>query len=99
MPMSVMTSAIHSEILVRKPVASSRGSITATLQTLKKSCIVAPAKANRNSFVRRRNPSEARVLVTVVPMLAPMIIGTASSSDSDPAPTSPTIVDVVTDDD
>jgi hypothetical protein len=33
-------------------------------------------------------PSAASVLVTVVPMLAPMIIGTASSSGRVPAPTS-----------
>jgi hypothetical protein len=44
-------------------------------------------------------PSEASVLVTVVPMLAPMIIGTASGSVRVPAPTSPTIVAVDTDED
>ena len=39
------------------------------------------------------------MLVTVVPMLAPMIIGTAASTPNKPVPTRPTIVDVVTDDD
>ena len=39
------------------------------------------------------------VFVTVVPMLAPMIIGTAASTLMVPAATSPTIVDVDTEDD
>ena len=39
------------------------------------------------------------MLVTVVPMLAPMIIGTASGIASVPAPTKPTIVAVDTEDD
>ena len=39
------------------------------------------------------------MLVTVVPMLAPMIIGTAASTVSVPEPTSPTIVEVDTDED
>ena len=37
--------------------------------------------------------------VTVVPMLAPMIIGTAASTGNNPVPTRPTIVEVVTDED
>jgi hypothetical protein len=44
-------------------------------------------------------PSEASVLVMVVPMLAPMIIGTASSTLNVPDPTRPTMVAVETDDD
>jgi len=39
----------------------------------------------------------ARVLVTVVPMLAPMIMGTAEATPSWPDPTRPTIKAVVTD--
>jgi hypothetical protein len=39
------------------------------------------------------------VLVTVVPMFAPITIGTAYSTGSTPAPTRPTMVDVDTDDD
>ena len=38
-------------------------------------------------------------MVTVVPMFAPITIGTAVSMDRTPAPTSPTMVAVVTDDD
>ena len=39
------------------------------------------------------------MFVTVVPMFAPMIMGTAASTDRTPDPTSPTIVAVDTDDD
>jgi hypothetical protein len=66
---------------------------------LKKSCIVAAEKARRNWSGRRRLPSDASVLVTVVPMLAPMIIGTAKPTGSVPAPTSPTMVAVDTEED
>ena len=38
-------------------------------------------------------------MVTVVPILAPMIIGTANSTERDPDPTRATIVEVDTDDD
>ena len=72
---------------------------TATASKLKKSCIVAAANAFRNSSARRMLPSAANVLVTVVPMFAPMIIGTARFSGIVPAPTIPTIVAVETDDD
>ncbi len=44
-------------------------------------------------------PSDTSVLVTVVPMLAPMIIGTASSTPSAPEATRPTITDVDAEDD
>ena len=80
-------------------MASCSGRKIATVMRLKKSCIVAPAKARRNSSLRRMEPSAASVLVTVVPMLAPRIIGTAASTVSVPAPTSPTIVEVEADDD
>ena len=39
------------------------------------------------------------MFVTVVPMLAPMIIGTAVGTPIAPPPTSPTIVEVETDED
>ncbi len=39
------------------------------------------------------------MFVTVVPMFAPITIGTADATGRTPAPTSPTIVDVVTEDD
>ena len=70
-----------------------------TAMTLKKSCIVAPAKARLNSSLLRIDPSDTIVLVIVVPMLAPRIIGTAASTVSVPEPTSPTIVDVEADED
>ena len=84
---------------MRKPVASSSGKKMITVVMLKKSCIVAAAKARRNSSVRRTCPSETSVFVIVVPMFAPMIMGTAASMESTPAPTSPTSVAVVTDED
>ncbi len=60
---------------------------------------MAAPTARSNSTGRRMLPTEARVLVTLVPMLAPMIMGTASSTPTSPAATMPTIVDVLTDDD
>jgi len=44
-------------------------------------------------------PSETSVFVTVVPMFAPMTIGTAASTLSAPEATSPTITEVEADDD
>ena len=60
---------------------------------------VAAAKALLKSSPRRRYPREARMLVTVVPMLAPMIIGTASSIPTTLLATRPTITEVDTDED
>ena len=93
------TSASHSAARVRNPVLSSSGKTSATARMLKKSCMVAAAKARRNSSLRRECPSETRLLVMVVPMLAPMIMGAAISTVSVPAPTSVTSVAVVTEDD
>ena len=59
--------------------------------------MVAPAKARRNSSRRVIWAIETRVLVTEVPMLAPMMIGIAPSMVSAPAATSPTVIEVVVD--
>ena len=60
-------------------MSNSSGSKIATAITLKKSCMVAAVNASRNSSLRRTEPRATMVLVTVVPMLAPMIIGTAAA--------------------
>jgi len=44
-------------------------------------------------------PSDTSVFVTVVPMLAPITIGTASSTPITPDATRPTMIDVDADDD
>ena len=81
------------------PVISSSGRRTATAITLKKSCTVAAANARLNSAGCLMWPSDTRVLVTVVPMFAPMIIGIAASTLMPFVATSPTITDVEADDD
>ena len=81
------------------PNASSSGSRTRTLSQLKKSWTVAPAIARRNSSGRVMWPIETIVLVTVVPMLAPMMTGTAFASGSVPVATSVTTSAVVVDED
>jgi len=48
-----------------------------THSQLNMSCTVAPPKALRNWFFSPDWPMETMVLVTDVPMLAPMIIGMA----------------------
>ena len=48
-----------------------------TLSRLKKSWTVAPANALLNSSFRVMCPKETKTLVTVVPMLAPMMMGIA----------------------
>ncbi len=83
----------------RMPVSSSSGSSTATVSRLKTSWTVAAATARLNSTGRRMLPTDASVLVTLVPMLAPITIGTAAPTLSTPEATRPTIVDVVTDED
>ncbi len=81
----------------RTPVASSIGNRIRTARTLKKSCTLAAANARRNSSFRVMCPSDTMAQVTVVPMLAPMMMGTAFSIDSMPAATNPTTVEVVMD--
>ena len=81
----------------KKPVVNSSGSRIKTAIQLKKSCTVAPAKALWNSSRRVTWASETRVLVTDVPMFAPMTMGMAPSMVSAPAATRATIMDVVVD--
>ena len=66
---------------------------------MKKSWTVATLNARRNSSLRPMWASEAIVFVTVVPMLAPMINGTALATGIgfSGAATNPTIIAVVTD--
>ena len=78
---------------------SSIGSKIETAKTLKKSWTVAAANARLNSADWRTCPNETSVLVTVVPMLAPMTIGTACSTPSAPEATNPTMTEVLADDD
>ena len=66
-----------SESLYRYPDAISIGSRINTDNQLNMSWTVAPPKARRNSFFSRACPMETMVLVTLVPMLAPMTIGMA----------------------
>ena len=65
---------------------------------LNQSCTVAAANARLNSSGRPMWPRLTRVLVTVVPMLAPMTIGIATETGNPPA-TRPTIIDVTVLDD
>ena len=92
-------SVIDSAIDDNTPVANSIGSKINTASRLKKSCTVAAANARLNSSDCRIEPSDTRVFVTVVPMLAPMIIGTAASTPSAPEATSPTTTDVLAEED
>ena len=66
-----------------------------TAVMLKKSWMVAAAKARRNSRRWPMCPRLTRVLVTEVPMFAPITIGMATWMGSPPTH-SPTITDVVT---
>ena len=68
-----------------------------TVNRLKKSWTVAAAKARRNSAFRVTDPSATNVDVMVVPMLAPMMNGTALVTVSAPADTNPTTKAVVVD--
>ena len=68
-----------------------------TARRLKKSCTVEAANARRNSSPRLIWPMETIVFVTVVPILAPIIIGTAPFKLRAPELTIPTIRDVVVD--
>ena len=87
-------SLIASAVLLMMPKNTSRGNRMATASTLKKSCTVAAANARRNSLDCRMWPSDTSVLVTVVPMFAPIAIGTASSTPSLPVATRPTMIEV-----
>ena len=80
-----------------KPKAISIGNSIMTANTLKKSCTVAAAKARLNSLPRFICPMETIMLVTVVPILAPIIMGIAPPKFKAPLLTIPTIRDVVVD--
>ena len=86
------------EIFSRMPNIISSGRKMNTASKLKKSWIVALAKARLNSSLQRMWPRLTRVLVTVVPMLAPITIGIAVSTGRPPA-TKPTIIEVTVLDD
>lgn len=59
------------------PVAASTGSKISTVSQLNMSCTVAPAKALLYSFLLVIWPIDTMVLVTEVPILAPMMTGMA----------------------
>ena len=65
------------------------------VRILKKSWYVPAATARLNSFLRVMNPNETMVLVMVVPMLAPMIMGTAACNEMEPEATRATTMEVV----
>ena len=73
------------------PKKYSIGNKTKTANKLKKSCIVAAWNARLNSFPLCMCPIETNVLVTVVPIFAPIIIGTAPDNVTVPDPTIATI--------
>ncbi|CSA26628.1 Uncharacterised protein [Vibrio cholerae] len=81
------------ETFSKIPNIISRGRKISTARRLKKSWMVALAKARRNSSLQRIWPRLTRVLVTVVPILAPITIGIAVSTGNPPA-TRPTIIEV-----
>lgn len=64
------------------PVATSSGNRTMTASQLNMSWMVAAAKARRNSRRSEAWPRDTTVLVTDVPMLAPITIGMASRTRS-----------------
>ena len=66
-----------------------------TVNRLKKSCMVAPPSARLNSSFLVMWPKATSMQVTVVPMFAPMIIGTALLIESTPEATKATTIDVV----
>ena len=98
-PVATIKSVPFSAILVISPVYKSRGKSIITTNKLKKSCIVEAAKALLNSCSLLTCPKETKVLVTVVPIFAPITIGIAYSKLRTPLPTKPTIVAVVTEED
>jgi hypothetical protein len=79
------------------PKALSIGNSKITANTLKKSCTVAAENARLNSFPRLICPMETIILVTVVPILAPIIMGIAPPKFNAPLLTIPTINAVVVD--
>mmetsp|Transcript_29292 Transcript_29292/g.66409 ORF Transcript_29292/g.66409 Transcript_29292/m.66409 type:complete len:243 (-) Transcript_29292:14-742(-) len=78
---------------------TSSGSRVATVRRLNMSCTVAAEKARWRSMRLFTWPMETMVLVTEVPMLAPMMTGMAAFTVMVSAPTRPTTIDVLVDDD
>jgi hypothetical protein len=72
------------------------GKKTKTDKILKISWTIAAGKAFENSFSTEKCPKEATRHVIVVPILAPIIIGTALDTVNVPAATNPTVIEVVT---
>lgn len=94
-PISLKAFAMMTAIFSMKWNFNSKGNSTQTLSKLKKSWTVAPAKALLNSSFRAMWPKETRTLVTVVPMLAPMMMGIAFGMVNPPPPTKATTTEVV----
>ena len=88
---------INAAVLLNKPKVSSRGNRRHTHSILKKSCNEPPVIALLNSSRRPICPKDTSVFVTVVPIFAPSIIGTALATFRIPEPTIPTIIEVVVD--
>ena len=78
-------------------VDSSNGSSTTTERRLNRSWRMAPLKARSNSLLREMCPNDTSVLVTDVPIFAPMTIGIADRKGTTPAATIPTKIEVVKD--
>mmetsp|Transcript_5006 Transcript_5006/g.10059 ORF Transcript_5006/g.10059 Transcript_5006/m.10059 type:complete len:208 (-) Transcript_5006:166-789(-) len=76
-------------------VIHSIGRSTRTAKRLKQSCTVAAAKANLSSSAFPRKPMDTIVLVTEVPMLAPMMMKIAILTSRTLAPTRDTTIEVV----
>ena len=73
------------------------GKMIITAMILKKSCTVDAANARLNSVPLFMCPIDTIVFVTVVPIFAPIIMGTAPVNVRVPPPTIATINDVVVD--
>mmetsp|Transcript_68764 Transcript_68764/g.143607 ORF Transcript_68764/g.143607 Transcript_68764/m.143607 type:complete len:208 (-) Transcript_68764:230-853(-) len=94
-----MSSARAEAIVSMGWKSSSMGKRSPTDIRLNMSCTVAPAKALSNSNRSPAWPIDTMVLVTVVPMLAPMMMGTAGRTWSPPAETKATTMDVLVEED
>ncbi len=90
--------AKNKAVFSRKCVVISKGKKIRTARRLKKSWIVAAAKAFLNSSLLPIWPKLTIVFVIVVPRFEPITIGTAMLTGSPPA-TKPTIIDVTVLDD
>mmetsp|Transcript_35062 Transcript_35062/g.88376 ORF Transcript_35062/g.88376 Transcript_35062/m.88376 type:complete len:229 (+) Transcript_35062:967-1653(+) len=94
-----VASAMPTEMCRSKPVMASIGKRIATVNMLKQSCTVAPAKARRYSSLSPACAKLTIVFVTEVPMLAPMIMGIAFFTSMRPAAVMVMMMDVLVDED